>query len=166
MTDGQTELYLLRHAHAGDPMAWEGPDEIRPLSKKGRRQSERLGGFLSGVGFRPDAIVTSPKVRALQTAEHVAEALGQKVVIDGRLGGGFGVADLRSLVAELDAPARLVIVGHDPDFSALVNDLCGTTDLFVRKGALVRIDIDGPIEPGAGALRWLIPPDLFEADRR
>ena len=66
------ELYLLRHADAGDPMAWQGPDAARPLSGKGERQADRLGRFLAGIGFTPDAIITSPKVRAAQTAEGVA----------------------------------------------------------------------------------------------
>ena len=63
------ELHLLRHAHAGDPMAWDGPDERRPLSDKGEKQADRLGRFLAGVGFAADAVITSPKVRAAQTAE-------------------------------------------------------------------------------------------------
>ena len=54
------QLHLLRHAHAGDPYAWDGPDEVRPLSPRGERQADRLGRFLAGVGFRTDAIITSP----------------------------------------------------------------------------------------------------------
>ena len=49
-------LHLLRHAHAGDWSAWDGPDAARPLTDKGRSQSERLGRFLAGLGFAPDAI--------------------------------------------------------------------------------------------------------------
>ena len=51
-----TELYLLRHAHAGNWETWDGPDEDRPLSDKGERQADRLGRFLAGVGFEPDAM--------------------------------------------------------------------------------------------------------------
>ena len=51
------ELHFLRHAHAGDPEAWTGDDAARPLSAKGEKQAERLGSFLAGVGFRPDAII-------------------------------------------------------------------------------------------------------------
>ena len=58
------ELYFLRHAHAGDPEAWTGDDAARPLSDKGEKQAERLGAFLAGVGFKPDAIISSPKLRA------------------------------------------------------------------------------------------------------
>ena len=78
-----TELYLLRHADAGDPEAWKGDDADRPLSGKGEKQSERLGRFLAGTAFRADVVLTSPKVRALRTAEIVAERLG----LDGDGGG-------------------------------------------------------------------------------
>ena len=84
----RTELYLLRHAHAGDPEAWSGDDALRPLSAKGEAQAERLGAFLAGVSFGPDAIVTSPKVRAAETARIVAGHLDMTVSEDPRLGGG------------------------------------------------------------------------------
>lgn len=155
------QLHLLRHAHAGDSAEWSGPDAARPLSGKGRRQAERLGAFLASVGFRPDAIVTSPKLRAAQTADVVATALGLTVQTDNRLAIGFGLAELRALLDELDA-ARPVLVGHDPDFSDLLSTLCGTSSVPMKKGALARIDMRPPVGAGAGTLRWLIPPDLLD----
>jgi phosphohistidine phosphatase len=154
------ELAILRHADAGDPMAWDGDDGARPLSRKGRRQAERLGEFLSGTGYAPDTVISSPKVRARETAELVADHLGVKVTIDDRLASGFGIANLGALLAEAGQPARPVIVGHDPDFSDLLSELCGT-DITLRKGALARVDLD-VVAPGAGTLRWLIPPDLLK----
>jgi phosphohistidine phosphatase SixA len=70
-----TRLYLLRHADAGDPEGWTGPDDARPLSGKGEKQSRRLGKLLASVGFAPSVILTSPKLRAKQTAEVVADEL-------------------------------------------------------------------------------------------
>ena len=67
-------VHLLRHAHAGDPERWTDDDSLRPLSEKGRRQCERLGRLLAGLDEAPDLFITSPKVRAVQTAELVAEA--------------------------------------------------------------------------------------------
>ena len=72
----EVQLHLLRHAHAGDPMKWSGPDEVRPLTEKGRQQSERLGLFMARAGFSPDAILTSPKTRAVETARLFAAAGG------------------------------------------------------------------------------------------
>jgi phosphohistidine phosphatase len=156
-----TELYLLRHAHAGDPHKWQGDDSERPLSDKGRRQSERLGRLLSQTGFVPGPIVSSPKLRARETAEIVARLLGTEATTDERLAGGLDLERLESVLGDLDAE-RPMLVGHDPDFSELVADLCGTDGVPLRKGALCRIDLERPLAAGRGVLRWLIPPDLLK----
>jgi phosphohistidine phosphatase len=160
--EATTELYLLRHAHAGDAADWDGPDAVRPLSPKGERQSERLGRFLAAAGFRPDAIVTSPKTRALQTAEIVAAALDVKVRIDERLGEPLDLVALEAILFDAGDPVRPVLVGHDPDFSELVESIAGARQLSMRKGSLARIDTLRPLSPGSGTLRWLVPPDFFQ----
>lgn len=157
-----TELHLLRHAHAGDPAAWEGPDADRPLSDKGVRQAERLGTFLAGIHFRPDVIVSSPKVRALRTAEIVGKHIGLDVRVDDRLGGELGLESLERLLRDAGDPWRPVIVGHDPDFSELLALLSGAAHLTMRKGAFALVDVERPLEAGRGTLRWLVPPDLLK----
>ena len=159
----ELEIYLLRHAHAGDSSAWDGPDDERPLSPKGRRQAQNLGQFLADRAFVADAVLSSPKVRARQTAEIVADALGVGLTLDDRLA---GAVDLDVLAAMLDGAGgtSVVLVGHDPDFTDLAMSLTGAAYLPMKKGALVRIDTALPIQPGAGILRWLLPPDLV-ADR-
>lgn len=154
------ELYLLRHAHAGDPEAWDGDDAARPLSEKGRRQSERLGAFMAERRFAPDALVTSPKLRALQTAELFGAPLSLPVVEDRRLAGPL---DLDALASVVDAAGgrRVVLVGHDPDFSELAATLSGAAYLQLKKGALCRLDVALPLQPAGGILRWLLPPDLL-----
>jgi phosphohistidine phosphatase len=159
------ELYLLRHAHAGDSLAWDGPDDDRPLSERGEKQADRLGRFLAGIGFQPDAIITSPKVRAARTAEIVATRLGLPVGVDQRLAGNLGIGALDALLRDAGDPSRAVIVGHDPDFSELVTILCGASRVPMKKGALARIDADRPLEPGGGTLCWLVPPDLLKPAR-
>jgi phosphohistidine phosphatase len=158
------ELHLLRHADAGDPTAWKGPDADRPLSGKGEKQAERLGRFLKEVGFRPDAIVSSPKVRAAATAEIVARHLGLAVAIDDRLAGAMDLAAVEAILRHAGDPSRPVLVGHDPDFSDLLVELTGLSGVTMKKGAFVRIDTER-FEPAAGALRWLVPPDLLRPDR-
>jgi phosphohistidine phosphatase len=155
------QLCLLRHAHAGDPMKWHGPDDLRPLTEKGRQQSERLGRFLAASGFRPDAILTSPKIRAKETAQIVAAELGLVVHVVDDLGGPIDLDAVEMLLHSAGNPARPVLVGHDPDFSMLAAQLAGVADLPVRKAALARIDATRPLEPGLGVLRWLVPPDLL-----
>ena len=154
-------LHLLRHAHAGDPERWHGDDAERPLSDKGRRQAERLGKLLRGVDEAPDLFITSPKVRARETAELVAAALEVAVVEDRRLGGGVDLSTLSDvLVAHPDA-ARPCVVGHDPDFSELLGDLLGIPPVPMRKGAIARVDVGGrSLVAGRGLLRWLLPPEV------
>ena len=159
-----TEIYLLRHADAGDPAAWAGPDERRPLSGKGEKQADRLGRFLAGIGFQPDAIITSPKLRAAQTAEIVGERLGVPVGLDARLAGELGIGALEAVLLDAGDPERPVIVGHDPDFTELVSILCDASRVAMKKGAFARIDASRPLEPGGGTLRWLVPPDLLRPD--
>jgi phosphohistidine phosphatase SixA len=158
----QIQLYLLRHAHAGDPLKWRGPDDLRPLSSKGERQVERLAGLLKSNGFAPDAILSSPRLRALQTAQPVGAALGLDVRVDGRLALPLGLEQLEEILADAGDPGRPVLVGHDPDFSSLVAQLCGAPSVPLRKGALARIDGVRPLRPDGGTLRWLVPPDLLE----
>jgi phosphohistidine phosphatase SixA len=156
-------LHLLRHAHAGDPAKWDGDDAARPLSEKGRRQAKDLGGLLAVIDEPPDLFITSPKVRAVQTAEIVAKAMRNrvKVVVDERLA---GVLDPVTVNAILDAAGnafRPCIVGHDPDFSELLGEFIGTSPIPMRKAALARIDFVGDdVTLGQGTLRYLLPPEL------
>jgi phosphohistidine phosphatase len=157
------QLYLLRHAHAGDPMGWSGPDAARPLSPKGEQQAERLARFLASVAFKPDAIITSPKVRAARTAEIVAEALGVEVREDERLAREFDLVTIEAILFDAGEPTKPVLVGHDPDFSDVAAALVGAPSLTMRKGAFARIDADRPLVAGSGTLRWLVPPDLLSS---
>jgi phosphohistidine phosphatase len=156
-----TELHLLRHAHAGDPAKWRGADFDRPLSVRGREQASRLGAFLADRAFAPDAIVTSPRIRALQTAQLVAERLGTSWRIDDRLVDPLSAATVERILADAGDPSRPILVGHDPDFSELVGLLTGATRIAMRKGAIARIDVERPLTWGEGALRWLLPPELI-----
>lgn len=157
---GTRTLHLLRHAHAGDPERWEGPDALRPLSGKGRRQAERLGAFLAAAGVRPDRIITSPMVRAVQTAALVGEALGVAPVEDARLAEGCGLDCLHALL-EAAGGREPMVVGHDPDLSLLLSVLIGARGQAMRKATLATIDVDWPLRPGSGRLRWLIPPEVL-----
>lgn len=160
-----TSLHLLRHAHAGDPEGWTGDDAARPLSPKGEGQAERLGAFLAGVGFRPDAIVSSPKIRARRTAEIVAGHLDVEVRLDERLAGTLDASTVDAILADLGGPSRPVLVGHDPDFSELLGWLARADGMTMKKSAFARVDVEGPIASGRGTLRWLVPPDLLEGRR-
>jgi phosphohistidine phosphatase len=158
---GLVQLLFLRHADAGDPLAWQGSDEDRPLSPKGERQAERVARLFASIGEEPEVILSSPKLRAFQTAQAVAERLGREVVISDVLGSGFDIAMLDEILQDAGGPTRPLLVGHDPDFSLAVSTLVGAA-IAVRKGALVRVDATLPLGDGQGELRWLIPPDALK----
>ena len=156
-----TDLLFVRHAHAGNALGSGGPDDLRPLTAKGLRQATRLGGLLAAADIHPDVLLSSARLRAVQTAEVLSAALSCPVQLDARLAEGLSLDNLRLIIEEASGAGQLLLVGHDPDFSDLVSELVGAP-IAVRKGALVRIEVDaaGPA-PGAGILRWLIPPEAL-----
>lgn len=156
------ELFLLRHAHAGDPAKATGPDAARPLSARGHDQADRLADHLARLGLEVDAIISSPKVRSVETAAPVADRLGLEVRIDERLvGGQLTPAAIEAILADAGDPGVAILVGHDPDMSDQLGELTGLARPQMRKGAVARITLDRPVAAGSGILRWLVPPDAI-----
>ena len=159
----QCEIYLLRHADAVDSGGWSGVDADRPLSSRGQADARRIAEFVRGIALAPDVVMSSPKRRARETAAIVADALHVGLLIDDRLGAGFGLADLAAIVSRREM-RRVVLVGHDPDLSSLVTTLIGGSRVAMRTGSLARVDIDSGPAPGVGTLRWLVTPDMLPPD--
>jgi phosphohistidine phosphatase SixA len=154
------ELCVLRHAHAGDAATWDGDDDVRPLTEKGRRQAARLGHLLAAAGFAPDAVLTSPLARARETADIVADLLGVQARLDDRLAEPLDLGTLDAILHDAGSPHSPLLVGHDPACSEIVSELVGAP-ILMRKGALARVDVEGALGEGVGELRWLLPPDLL-----
>jgi phosphohistidine phosphatase len=122
-------LWLLRHAEAADGT----PDDERPLTERGVIQAQDAGEALSALGVSVDICLSSPKLRAVQTAQYACAALGVEVTLDRRLSGEpFDASDL---VAGL---GDVLLVGHDPSFSLTVHDLTGA-QARMKKGGLAGI---------------------------
>jgi phosphohistidine phosphatase len=125
-------IWLLRHGDAADGL----PDAERPLTEKGRAQSHAAGAALKRLGVELDACLTSPKVRAAQTARMACEALGgPEPIIEPKLAGG--PFDAEALATGLGA--NVLLVGHDPDFSTAVRSLTGAR-VSMKKGGLAGVD--------------------------
>jgi phosphohistidine phosphatase len=122
-------LWLLRHAEAEDGL----PDDERPLSERGAMQADDAGRALALLGVHIDSCLTSPKLRAVQTAERACEPLGVAVTIDPALSGE--PFDVRELTAGL---GDVLLVGHDPSFSLLLHDLTGA-QVRMKKGGLAAV---------------------------
>jgi phosphohistidine phosphatase len=123
-------LWLLRHGEAEDG----SPDSERRLTEKGRRQARAAGEALARIGVEIDACLTSPKVRAYDTALLACEALGVEPRHEPRLAGGPFEAE--QLAAGL---GEVLLVGHDPDFSMAVHAMTGA-QVRMKKGGLAGID--------------------------
>lgn len=123
-------LWLLRHGDAEDG----SPDAERPLTEKGERQSRAAGAALRAIGVSVDACLTSPKVRAAETARLACEPLGVEPRHEPALAGG--PFDAEQLAAGFD---DVLLVGHDPDFSTAVHDLTGA-QVRLKKGGLAGVD--------------------------
>jgi len=124
-------LWLLRHGDAADG----SPDAERPLTKKGEKQSRAAGLALKQLGVEVDACLTSPKVRAADTARLACEALGIEPQLEPKLAGG--PFDAEALAAGLGA--NVLLVGHDPDFSMAVHALTGA-QVRMKKGGLAGVE--------------------------
>jgi phosphohistidine phosphatase len=122
-------LWLLRHAEAADG----APDDERPLTDRGVRQAEAVGRALEALGATLDACLSSPKLRAVQTAQLACGPLGVEVTVDRRLAGEpFDVDDLTTGLDDV------LLVGHDPSFSLTLHDLTGA-QARLKKGGLAGI---------------------------
>ncbi|MEP7014192.1 MAG: phosphohistidine phosphatase SixA [Verrucomicrobiota bacterium] len=149
------QLYFLRHGEADWPN-WKKPDDERPLTKRGKKEMREVGRFLERLKVRPGLIVTSPLPRAAQTAEIAADYLNSKLRRDELLAPGFGMNEFRTVLKRHRARI-LMLVGHEPDFSSVINGLTGAR-LKLSKGGVAVIDVDPETEEGT--LLWLFPPKL------
>jgi phosphohistidine phosphatase len=120
-------LILVRHAHAESGE----PDELRPLSDRGREEARVLGERLAAE--RPDAVISSPLLRARETAAAIAKAAGVELTVDDRLAPGASADDI---LAAVDAVGETVVtVGHQPDCSEITLALTGADPGFPTAGS-------------------------------
>jgi phosphohistidine phosphatase len=134
------QLWLLRHGEAEPHDA--APDAQRALTERGRDQSSAAGRALKLLGVEVHLCFTSPKVRARQTAELACAELGMEPVDEDALAEGFDGRAALDLMRAAGPDQRVLVVGHEPDFSQVVHDLTdGRVDF--KKGGIAGIRLDG-----------------------
>ena len=134
------QLWLLRHGEAEPHDA--RPDADRRLTDRGREQSRIAGRALAALKAQVHLCFTSPKVRARDTAVLACEALGVEAIDHAALFAGFDVADALELLGAAGPDQRLLVVGHEPDFSQVVHDLTGGR-IDLKKGGIAAVRLDG-----------------------
>lgn len=155
-------LYFLRHGLAGNREDWEGDDRARPLTKKGEKRTALSAEMMDAIIPDLDEIITSPLVRARQTAEIVADEMGMKdaKIEDERLAPGFNLEKLTEIVKAYPDAEALMLVGHEPDFSETISSLIGGGNIVCKKGGLARVDLIN-LDPLQGQLVWLLQPKVL-----
>jgi phosphohistidine phosphatase len=135
------QLWLLRHGEAV-PHDARSDDAARELTDRGRDQARAAGRSLAVLGVEVHLCFTSPKVRARQTAELACAELGVEPIAHEPLAGGFDGDDALDVLAAAEGDQRVLIVGHEPDFSQVVHDLTGAR-IDLKKGGVAGVRMDG-----------------------
>jgi len=130
------QLWFLRHGEAEPHDA--RPDVDRRLTARGEEQSQIAGRALAKLAITFQLVLTSPRIRALDTARLACQELGCDFVVDNALSSGFDVDDALALAHAAGDDKRVLFVGHNPDFVQVVHDLTGG-DVDMKKGGVAGV---------------------------
>ncbi len=152
------KLFFMRHGIA-EPAHGSIGDRDRALTEEGRHQVHQIAHALRRLNIRPEIILTSPLIRAAQTAEIVAPVLDVRLETVNELQPGCVLDDLQRLLRRYPQET-VMVVGHEPDFSSLAARLINADErgILLKKGGVIRIDIDGRPQAGRGRLVTLLTP--------
>ncbi len=129
-------LYLVRHAEA----APGEPDDLRSLTPEGRTAARKVGKHLAAADPLPAAVLTSPLLRARQTGEEIADAVGVESTPDDRLAPGASTGDVRAVLASQSGEA-VVVVGHQPDCGRIAAEISGGPEPPFPAAGLVVLEL-------------------------
>jgi len=149
------QLWLLRHGEA-EPHGTR-PDSERRLTARGETQSQLAGRAIAALEATPSLAFTSPKVRARDTAEHACAALSVEAVVHDAIV-GLDAGEALALLEAVGNDERVLLVGHEPDFSQVVHDLTGAR-IDMKKGGIAVVRLDG----SRGELAVLLRPREIRA---
>ena len=158
------ELYLIRHGIAAERGDEFPDDSKRPLTSEGIASLRKEVKALDELGIGFDHIITSPLVRAKQTAEVFAQHLQTKPSLsssDALAPAGSPAAVVQEIVKHA-RKGRIALVGHEPNMGELAARLIGArTPLEFKKGGICRIDFEVLPPKGVGHLRWFVTPKML-----
>lgn len=152
-------VYFLRHGIAFERSEWKGGDTERPLTNDGIGKIRNTAKTLVHLDLGLDAIISSPLVRARQTADIVAQELGlnAKLSEDKRLAPGFNESQLHVVLRDHARAGAVMLVGHEPDLSETIGTLIGGGRIAMKKGGLALVELPDA-QSRRGELLWLLTP--------
>ena len=152
-------LYFLRHAQA--EVRGRVDDFSRELTPRGKARTKTAAKVIQKLDLGLDAVYSSPRIRAMQTADIVAEKLEMPVIQNSSMGEfHWGLPDLEGLLSAHNLQDSILLVGHEPTFSDTIGSLTGGI-VVMKKGGLARIDVYAQA-PTRGMLVWMIAPMVFD----
>lgn len=156
------QIILVRHADAENTIT---SDFARKLTDKGHKQSKKLARYLSEICIKADVILTSPLVRAKETAEYLNKKLSPEIFTeDETLACGMHPEDACSLIrSQPEDAGSIIMVGHEPDLSSLAAYLCGMRDSLnfkMKKCACAIFETD-TAGKGKCVLNMLVSPNYL-----
>lgn len=156
------EVYLLRHGEA-IPRGTPGyPNDDRPLTDEGVEKMIEEGRGIAKVAGKADVVISSPLIRALDTAKITAEALGyeKKIVTTEYLIPGYPQRSLFSFLSGYNNANSMLLVGHEPQLGYLASSLLGIEDSVIefKKGGICKIDLREFPPKEKGKLIWHLTP--------
>ena len=161
------KIYLIRHSNAVDPgtPGYED-DSLRPLTEKGRDKMKSIASALKGLDLKPDLIVSSPYVRAQQTAEILAKVLKckQELAFSDALVPMGNADNIIGEINEKYSVDELVLVGHEPCLSVLIGTLiAGNPDLTIniKNGGVCCVSSDDLHTERKAVLEWFLTPKIL-----
>jgi len=159
-------VYLLRHGKSNWDVETSVTDQERPLARRGTKAAQRMGRFLARGGIVCPFVVSSPAVRAHETARLVIDAAGWRcrLRLAPELYGASEIDVLSCIRATPDTEETLLLVGHEPTWARVTMMLVGGGAVRFPTAGLARVtcqvDQWAEIRPGCGELIWFVTPRL------
>jgi phosphohistidine phosphatase len=160
-------VYILRHAIAVERETASYPNDDRPLTEEGKEKMSKAAKGIAKLVDDIDVILTSPLVRAHDTATIVARALDaeQKLELCKELAPGSSLKNLLSSLSKYKGLKSIMVVGHQPDLGYLASAFLGSNESIVefKKGAFCAIEVSTLSPKGKGTLLWHLQPKQLRA---
>ncbi len=160
-------LYLLRHASAGNKRTNPLLDVKRPLDRDGKHHALRLAYLLNALKIQFDLIASSPLKRALQTASMIGTEMGyeKQILLSNSLAPAATFADFQKLLHEMAEHENVLVVGHNPNLAGFLGQMLTpqrartSANIRLRKGSIARVTLDR----GDAQLQSMLDPRLIRA---
>jgi phosphohistidine phosphatase len=153
------KFYFVRHGKASQMAA---TDAERPLTPGGVESVKNMATVLHRAGIKPTKIYTSPRVRAVQTANLLAAALGQEAEVNDACNFHFNAKAALNLASGLMDDDEVMFVGHNPSMSEVVETITGASVELSTGAVACVIRVNSTSSQGA-ILKWLLTPKIVDA---